>query len=122
MSKRDERSLISYLAIILAHLYKWDNYTGIASHKTKGGKNWINSIVNARKEIEDLVSDMPSLERFIESFETIQKAWEEALKIIRKDLLKNGIKNVNLPNSCPYDIIDILYRDVIYEYKKKYNL
>jgi hypothetical protein len=47
MARRELRSLINLMAVIMEHLYKWENYRESAYM----GSGWKKSILNARKEI-----------------------------------------------------------------------
>ena len=52
MGLRHLEACISYLAVILEHLYKWDNLRHLTkAGGEKGGLSWVKSIRNARLEI-----------------------------------------------------------------------
>ncbi|WP_448587429.1 DUF29 domain-containing protein [Thermocrinis sp.] len=74
MAKSELRSVISYMAIILEHLYKWENFRATPEM----GKSWIKSINNARKEMEKLFEFSPSLRK--RSQEESELAWRIAVK------------------------------------------
>jgi len=61
---RHLESCISYLAVILEHLYKWDHFRRLTTGgEETGGMGWIKSIENARDEIEALFEVYPSLRK-----------------------------------------------------------
>ena len=63
---RHLESCISYLAVILEHLYKWDHFRRLTTGgEVTGGMGWIKSIENARDEIEALFEVYPSLRKKI---------------------------------------------------------
>ncbi|MFN3871020.1 MAG: DUF29 domain-containing protein, partial [Aquificaceae bacterium] len=80
MGLRHLESCISHLAVILEHLYKWDNFRGLTHGREKAGMGWIKSIRNARTEIEILLKRYPSLKGKLPL--ELQNAWEIALKRI----------------------------------------
>jgi len=47
MARRELRSLISFIAVIMEHLYKWENFR----YREDVGHSWISSINNARNEL-----------------------------------------------------------------------
>jgi Domain of unknown function DUF29. len=71
LGRKHLESVISYMAVILQHLYKIDNFR-IYEHS---GKGWINSVLHARKSLEKLFLEYPSLK-------------QKQLKILKK--LGNG--------------------------------
>jgi len=75
MAKRHYESLISYMAVIMEHLYKWENYRESAYM----GSGWKKSILNARKELIDLFDEIPSLKRIAQEKESLNKAWRRAV-------------------------------------------
>jgi hypothetical protein len=75
MARRELRSLINLMAIIMEHLYKWENYRESAYI----GSGWKKSILNARKEVLKLFKDEPSLKAKAQEKEILQRAWEDAV-------------------------------------------
>jgi len=57
MARRELRSLINLMAVIMEHLYKWENYRESAYM----GSGWKKSILNARKELINLFKDANSI-------------------------------------------------------------
>ncbi|MCX7760258.1 MAG: DUF29 domain-containing protein [Hydrogenothermaceae bacterium] len=102
---------ISFLAVILEHLYKLDNFKDIAGGET-AGKSWIRSIRNSRIEIEALLDRYPSLRAKLPS--EIDSAWIEARKRLKIWLLNNNYEpeDFEIPKNCPYTYYDAINRDV----------
>jgi len=75
MARKELRSVISLMAVIMEHLYKWENYRESAYM----GSSWKKSILNARKELIDLFDEMPSLKRIAQEKESLNKAWRRAV-------------------------------------------
>ncbi|WP_345780596.1 DUF29 domain-containing protein [Sulfurihydrogenibium sp.] len=59
MGARHLEACISYLAVILEYLYKWDNFKNLAGGE-KAGNKWIRSIKNARYDINRMFRRYPS--------------------------------------------------------------
>ncbi len=94
-------SCISHLAIILEHMYKWDNLRSFTSGGVKrGGKGWIRSIKSSRREIEKLFDKSPSLRKRLPDYVPI--AWKWAKRAIHDWLEERGISHISLPEKCPY--------------------
>ena len=75
MARRHYESVISYMAVIMEHLYKWENYR----EEVYMGSSWKKSILNARKEILKLFKNAPSLKAKAQEKEILQRAWEDAV-------------------------------------------
>ncbi|EEP60045.1 DUF29 domain-containing protein [Sulfurihydrogenibium yellowstonense] len=114
MGRSELRSVISFMAVILEHLYKWENFR----ENENMGDSWIDSIDNARTELDYLFSDSPSLRRKVQ--EGVDLAWKNAVKrLVRwfeKPLNEKLAKKYfgklptekNFPEKCPYSFDDIL--------------
>ncbi|WP_297890317.1 DUF29 domain-containing protein [Sulfurihydrogenibium sp.] len=101
MGRSDLKACISYLAVILEHLYKLDNFKDLAGGES-AGKSWVRSIMIARLELEKMFKWYPSLKTKLPS--EYDKAWDEAVVRLKKWLMKNN-KNpndYNIPDQCPY--------------------
>ena len=116
MAKRHFESVISYMAVIMEHLYKWENYRESAYM----GSGWKKSILNARKELIDLFDEMPSLKRIAQEKESLNKAWRRAVNSLivwfdedeNKDLAKKYFDRSpteeDFPKDCPYTFEQIM--------------
>jgi len=108
MAKRELKSLISLMAVIMEHLYKWENFR----EEVYAGGSWKKSIINARSEIKKLFKDTPSLRQKAEQKESLEKAWQYAvINLIgwfeeAEDLAKKYFGRLptekDFPQECPY--------------------
>jgi hypothetical protein len=113
MGNRHLDSVASFMAVILEHFYKWENF-----RENENGNGWIRSINNGRIEILRLFDRYPSLK--VKSYNEIEYAWKDA-----KRRLVNWFKdpeNIHLakkyfgriptekdfPEKCPYTFEQIL--------------
>ncbi len=111
MGRKHLDSGISHLAVILEHLYKWDNFRNLAGGEG-AGIGWIKSIENARDEIHTLFERFPSLRKKLP--EEMEDAWREARKELRKWLRDNDLEpeDFQFPQKCPYTYEEAMTRDL----------
>jgi hypothetical protein len=114
MGRRYLDSAVSFIAIILEHLYKYEHFR----ENENMGNSWINSIDNARVELEWLFKEMPSLKRKVQ--QEIDLAWYKAVKKLVKwfekpvnsHLAKKYFGRIptekDFPERCPYTFEQIL--------------
>jgi hypothetical protein len=100
MSKRDFRSLESFLNNLIMHLLKWKYQPGIQSG------SWRSSISNARKSIQKVVRDSPSFvpklaATFVGEYES---AREEAS-------YQTGLPIATFPVDCPFTLEQVLEKE-----------
>ncbi|RMH80926.1 MAG: DUF29 domain-containing protein [Acidobacteria bacterium] len=113
ISRSDLKACIGYLAVILEHLYKWDNFRSLTTGgEEKGGRSWIISVVNAKGELEILLEEYPSLRLKVP--EEMQKAWKRARVKLRSWLVENGYspKSFSIPEECPYTYEEAMTREL----------
>ncbi len=124
MARSDLKACISYLAVILEHLYKWDNFKHLVGKE--GGKSWVKSVENARRELSTLLKWYPSLKAKVPS--ELSKAWDMATNRIiywlyeleeegrlSEDTLKGLLAQI--PTDCPYTYEEAMNRDLRKELK-----
>ena len=116
MARKELRSLINLMAVIMEHLYKWENYRESAYM----GSGWKKSILDARKELIDLFDEMPSLKRIAQEKESLNKAWRRAVNSLiawfdedeNKDLAKKYFGRFpteeDFPKDCPYTFEQVM--------------
>jgi len=116
MARRELRSVISLMAVVMEHLYKWENYR----ESVGMGSGWKKSILNARKELIDLFDEMPSLKRIAQEKESLNKAWRRAVNSLivwfdedeNKDLAKKYFGRLpteeDFPKDCPYTFEQVM--------------
>ncbi len=114
MARRELRSLISFMAVVMEHLYKWENFRESAYMDS----SWKKSIINARSEIKKLFKDVPSLRQKAEQKESLEKAWQYAVINLvdwfeeAEDLAKKYFGRLptekDFPQECPYTFQQVM--------------
>ncbi len=121
MGKSIKRAFISYLAVILEHMYKLEHLKVYSKHGEYAGKGWEKSIINAYDNIEKLLSKTPSLKHeFISNHQDmLEEAWKESFIDIRSFIIilekektisiktRNDLIQ-NIPNENPYSLMDLI--------------
>lgn len=99
LGRSEQKELGSYLQVLLMHLLKCQY------QPEKRTKSWDNTIANCRDKIQDCLEDTPSLKRFLEDSEWVQKYYRRA----RRDAAKETEKPMeNFPLEMPFAIAQIL--------------
>jgi hypothetical protein len=99
MGRSEKRALVNRLAVLLAHLLKWQY------QPARRGTSWRNTILTQRLDIQELLDDSPSLRHEIE--DRVAAAYEKAVLAAEGE---TGIERKRFPESCPYDLEQILDR------------
>ncbi|MCX8076820.1 MAG: DUF29 domain-containing protein [Aquificaceae bacterium] len=118
MARSDLKTCISYLAVILEHLYKRDNFRHLTKGgEEKGGLGWIKSIELARGELEALIDIFPSLRSKVP--QNLHVAWRMAIPKIIHSVEDLGIRisKKDIPQECPYTYEEAMQRDLREEIK-----
>lgn len=97
MSKSELRALESRLAVLIAHLLKWEHQP---SQRTK---SWERTLIEQRKRIERLLLDSPSLKPKLA--ERLPDAYESAVRWAADE---TGLDESDFPPTCPYQIEQLL--------------
>jgi len=127
MARRELRSVISLMVVIMEHIYKWENYRESACMDS----GWKKSILNARKELIDLFDEIPSLKRIAQEKESLNKAWRKAVRRLivwfdedeNKNLAKKYFGRLpteeDFPKDCPYTFEQVMeYKPWLEEVKE----
>jgi hypothetical protein len=116
IGQRHLDAVISQMARIMEHLYKWENYR----YRDYVGNSWINIIHQARGKLELAFRRYPSLRTKAQDRENIQTAWEVAVYSLiqwfenpkNHDLAKKYFGRIptekDFPKDCPYTFEQIL--------------
>lgn len=100
MGKSDRRALTSHLANLLLHALKWEY------QPERRGKSWRLSMRNARREIELILNDSPSLQHQLPAL--IDTAYPSA----RRDAAdETGLPLSTFPERSPFPIEQLLADD-----------
>jgi len=102
LGKQQRQELRNRLRILLAHLLKWEYQA------EKRSRSWQSTIREQREQIEDLLSDSPSLTAYL----------EEALEISYSRGLALAVDEIELdaevfPLKCPYTLEEVLSQEFL---------
>ncbi|MFN3848995.1 MAG: DUF29 family protein [Spirosomataceae bacterium] len=100
MAKKDKREFQSFLILAMMHIIKWN----IQPHKKS--RSWLNTIYNARDEMEILQKDVPSITK-----EYIRSIWDESVE-------KANVK-AKRETGLRFDMQNLTWQDV---FEKEYTL
>jgi len=102
MARTDKRQLASRLAVLLAHLLKWE------FQADKRSSSWRGTIKEQRRRILKLLAESPSLKNEIEN--QLVDAYESAIIIASND---TGMSEFDFPSKCPFELEQILNEDFL---------
>ena len=91
VGRSEQRELASRVAVLLAHLIKWQ------FQPQRRGHSWLTTIRTQRNRIDRRLHRTPSLKRALEDDDWWADAWDEALDTATRE---TGI--ANLPVACPW--------------------
>lgn len=97
MGKSSKRELLSRLAVLMAHLLKWQ------FQKVRRSNSWKATIKEQRFEIVDLLEDSPSLKK--ESAIRLPQAYRRAVVMAANEI---GVDEALFPKDCPFTIDNCL--------------
>ncbi|WP_434685269.1 DUF29 domain-containing protein [Pseudanabaena minima] len=99
LGRSEQKELSSYFQVLVMHLLKYQY------QPEKRTPSWNNTLSNCRDKIQDCLEDTPSLHRFLQDAEWIEKYYRRA----RRDAAKETQKPLQtFPTECPYTIAQIL--------------
>ena len=102
LGRADRRAIKRHLTKLLLHLLKWQH------QPRKRSASWRFSISNARYEIEDLLKDSPSLERYLQN--QIADRYDRARNAAASE---TGLSLESFPEDCPFEAEQLLDLDFI---------
>ena len=94
------KELRAALRVIVTHMLKWDH------QPERRSRSWVNSINTQRNDLEDVLSENPSLRR--RQNEALAKAYRNARLDAATEM---GRSERTLPETCPYSVDEILTRE-----------
>lgn len=94
MGRSDKRALIHRLAVLIAHLLKWQ------FQPVRQSNSWKYTIKEQRFRVKQLLEESPSLKYEIE-MKAFKTAYQEALILAAK---QTGIAEDNFPKDCPFSL------------------
>ena len=97
LGRQERQELRNRLAILIAHLLKWQ------FQPQKRSRSWLATIRIQRLDTMDLLKDNPSLKPYLE--EALERAYQKAIILAVKE---TNLPNKTFPAQCPYVLADIL--------------
>jgi len=97
VGKAEQRELMSRMAVLLAHLLKWQY------QPQRRGSSWRRTIITQRRNIERALKKMPSLKAWLADPEWWEATWGDAL-----DLATREINLDVFPEICPWTFAEIM--------------
>src|SRR6266545_6786315 len=101
LGREQFNKLESALRVLMLHMLKWDH------QPTKRSRSWALSVRTQRLEVEDVLSDNPSLKPRIA--EAIARGYRKARVEAAKE---TGLDEDVFPASCPYDWNEVMGREL----------
>jgi hypothetical protein len=93
VGKSEKRELASRMAVLLAHLLKWQTQPDVRS------TSWRATIVVQRKRIGLAVKETPSLKSVMRNRDWQEGVWLDAIAQAQKEM---GLAGDELPETCPW--------------------
>ncbi|MEN8447773.1 MAG: DUF29 domain-containing protein [Cyanobacteria bacterium J06555_13] len=100
LGKRDRRAVVSQLIRLLLHLLKWQY------QPERRSDSWLDSITDARVQIELAFEDSPSLKNYLA--EQVDTCYQRAR---RQAMQQTGMTTSTFPTACPYTLSQCLAED-----------
>ncbi len=98
MGRSEKRGLVSHLAVLIAHLLKWQYQPGFRTRSDGTiNRSWQLTIKNQRSDVRELLDENPSLEPKI--LELIKRSYSKALIKVEEE---TGLHIESFPPECPY--------------------
>ncbi len=91
LGRSDRREILSRMAVLIAHLLKWEFQPGHRSH------SWQSSISEQRIWIASIIKDSPSLRKYPR--QVLKEAFDDAMPAAMKD---TGLRRAHFPKEPPF--------------------
>lgn len=98
VGKSEQRELASRMAVLIAHLLKWQ------FQPSKRSKSWQFTIATQRKEVAYVLKEAPSLKTKFDDASWIDLVWAKARGQAE---LETGLEVSTFPESCSWTVTDI---------------
>jgi len=98
VGKSEKRELESRMAILLAHLIKWQY------QPDRRGKSWQHTITEQRKKVAQRILNTPSLKVEVNKLDWWPGVWADALDIATRE---TGFLYERFPLECPWEYCQI---------------
>lgn len=100
LGKSERRAIASQLTRLLLHLLKWQY------QPQRRSDSWLDSITDARTQIELAIEDSPSLKNY--PVEQLEESYQRSRRQAAK---QTGIQVSVFPEACPYSLELVLNED-----------
>lgn len=100
VGKSEQRELASRMAVLLAHLLKWQYQPAYR------GRSWLGTIRLQRLEVAQVLKDSPSLKPRLAEADWLAYIWEKARVQAESE---TGL--IVFPSACPWNMADVLQDD-----------
>lgn len=100
LGKSERRAIASQLTRLLLHLLKWQY------QPQRRSDSWLDSITDARTQIELAIADSPSLKNY--PAEQLEESYQRARRQAAK---QTSLEISEFPNTCPYALAPVLSED-----------
>jgi hypothetical protein len=97
MTRSIRRELINRLAVLIAHLLKWQ------FQPERRSNSWKNTIEVQREDATELIEESPSLR-----YEIDEKPARAYKKAVRLAAVETGMRTDAFPKVCPYSLEEII--------------
>lgn len=97
VGRSEQRELISRMAVLLAHLLKWQAQPGYR------GRSWELTITEQRIRLDRVLTDNPSLRPRLVEQAWISGAWKQGVVLARRE---TGMDD--FPAACPWALEDVI--------------
>ena len=97
MGRSERRELLNRLAVLLAHLLKWQIQPGLR------GNSWKYTLKEQRIKLSDLLEESPSLKHEIEL--KMEHAYKQSIIIAARE---TGLEEEKFPKKCPFSLAQCL--------------
>ncbi len=105
MGQRHFERMIGYMAVIMEHLYKWENFR----HSLDMGHRWIDSVYTARERLVRIFKNNPYLKKKAQERNVLQGSWEDDVKGLVQNYFKGRLPTEkDFPRECPYTFQQIM--------------
>ena len=102
VGKSEQRELASRMAVLLAHLLKWEY------QPERRGSSWEDTIRTQRERIDRRMCKTPSLKTSLTDADWQADAWDDAVDEAVKE---TGMARKVFPKSCPWSTEQIMSQD-----------
>ena len=99
VGKNEQRELASRMAVLLAHLLKWEH------QPARRSKSWQYTLTTQRKEVAYVISEAPSLRTKFSDERWLDIVWSKAKSQAESE---TGLDIDTFPEVCPWPISDVL--------------